>query len=531
MAFFSDTRYSALGSGGGSAGTRPLYIGIFQVCAFQSCTFRSQPLKRWLLMLLTVCALLGWVAPHAAATDTENVAGRTQAQAALTRLVDQLNEQRLLVFSAAHGNDRDQALRAITDSQRFDIAIDHHWIDFMAAQPAGEEHRQANRFHEALVAYRWERDTALRLSSTYYYTRAREHIDSHATPSYQHARDQLLALVELYAHGHAAELTPVRASINPFKEHSVLITALIVLALASLAAMPLIRSRRTVGAHSVGELGVLPQLFTHRVSSHNTTDTPEHKVPTHPVRAHSVRESIATPNSITHQTLRTLAQRLGAGLARLAGRNHKQLQSLNDIAARMTEVNQSLHDSVNQTREASQIVNQARELGEHGSEHNRQAMAKMDELGSSSERISGIISMIDEIAFQTNILALNASVEAARAGEQGRGFAVVASEVRSLAQRSADAAREIQILINQNSNIVKVSGGLVTESGQAMDNLLGNVRQVSELLAEMTASSRQQSETLEHIVTAIDRNQRGTHKNGDLLADIRQDAELLEEQL
>ena len=141
----------------------------------------------------------------------------------------------------------------------------------------------------------------------------------------------------------------------------------------------------------------------------------------------------------------------------------------------------------------------------------------MKELGNTSERITRIVSVIDNIAFQTNILALNASVEAARAGDQGRGFAVVAAEVRQLAQRSADAAREIQQLINLNSEVVTRSSGLVAESGSAMNAILDGTRKVSELMDEIAQASAEQTRTIDQTSDAVTHMDQAVQQNAILV--------------
>ncbi|MDE9590494.1 methyl-accepting chemotaxis protein, partial [Xenorhabdus bovienii] len=140
-------------------------------------------------------------------------------------------------------------------------------------------------------------------------------------------------------------------------------------------------------------------------------------------------------------------------------------------------------------RQASELAVSASQTASKGGELTTSVVATMDEIANSSKKISAIISVIDGIAFQTNILALNAAVEAARAGEQGRGFSVVAGEVRDLAQRSAEAAKEIKTLIDESVHRVNQGSELVNHAGQTMDELVSSVNRVTELMAEIAAAS------------------------------------------
>jgi len=165
-----------------------------------------------------------------------------------------------------------------------------------------------------------------------------------------------------------------------------------------------------------------------------------------------------------------------------------------------------------------------------GDEVGRQVVTTMSGISESSKKIADIIGTIDGIAFQTNILALNAAVEAARAGEQGRGFAVVASEVRNLAQRSANAAKEIKELITDSVNKVEAGTHLVDEAGQTMDEIVSSVKRVTDIMAEITAASQEQSSGIEQVNHAITQMDEVTQQNAALVEEAAAAAESMQEQ-
>ncbi|HLP97879.1 MAG TPA: methyl-accepting chemotaxis protein, partial [Sideroxyarcus sp.] len=181
-------------------------------------------------------------------------------------------------------------------------------------------------------------------------------------------------------------------------------------------------------------------------------------------------------------------------------------------------------------KQANQLAIGASDVAGKGGAVVGQVVTTMDSINESSRKIVDIISVIDGIAFQTNILALNAAVEAARAGEQGRGFAVVAGEVRNLAQRSAAAAKEIKTLIGDS--VEKVEGGskLVAQAGQTMEEIVTSIRRVTDIMSEITAASQEQSQGIEQVNTAITQMDEVTQQNAALVEEAAAAAESLEEQ-
>jgi len=196
----------------------------------------------------------------------------------------------------------------------------------------------------------------------------------------------------------------------------------------------------------------------------------------------------------------------------------------------MEEMTSTVKNNADNAAQANQLASAAREQAERGGSVVGAAVAAMGEINASSKRIADIISVIDEIAFQTNLLALNAAVEAARAGEQGRGFAVVASEVRNLASRSAEAAKEIKTLIQDSVGKVTEGTKLVDESGKALGEIVIRVKKVTDVMAEIASSSREQASGIEQVNKAITMMDDVTQQNAALVEEASAAAQALTEQ-
>ncbi|MDD2882404.1 MAG: methyl-accepting chemotaxis protein [Rhodoferax sp.] len=214
----------------------------------------------------------------------------------------------------------------------------------------------------------------------------------------------------------------------------------------------------------------------------------------------------------------------------LAQRTEQTSSNLQSTASSMDHLTQTVQLSADNARQASTLAATASTVAERGGAVVRQVVTTMEEINVSSRKIADIIGVIDSIAFQTNILALNAAVEAARAGEQGRGFAVVASEVRSLAQRSAEAAKEIKTLINTSVDKVASGTQLVSDAGVTMNDIVQSVRKVVDVIGEITAASGEQSDGISEINGAIGNLDQMTQQNAALVEQSAAAAESLRDQ-
>ncbi|MDX1756112.1 MAG: methyl-accepting chemotaxis protein [Marinobacter sp.] len=202
-------------------------------------------------------------------------------------------------------------------------------------------------------------------------------------------------------------------------------------------------------------------------------------------------------------TIQTASSEISQGNADLSSRTEQQASSLEETASSIEELTSTVRTNTDNAKQANVLAEQATNVATDGGDLIRQVVTNMESINESAQKISDIIGVIDGIAFQTNILALNAAVEAARAGEQGRGFAVVASEVRTLAQRSADAAKDIKQLISDS--VAKIEGGnaLVNKSGETMDEIVTSIKRVNDIMSEIAAASVEQASGIEEVNTAV----------------------------
>ncbi|MFC7462773.1 methyl-accepting chemotaxis protein [Hydrogenophaga defluvii] len=228
--------------------------------------------------------------------------------------------------------------------------------------------------------------------------------------------------------------------------------------------------------------------------------------------------------------LGTASSEIASGNHDLSARTESAASSLEETASSMEELTATVRQSADAAQQANQLASSAAAVAHKGGQVVGDVVTTMDEINQSSRRIADIISVIDGIAFQTNILALNAAVEAARAGEQGRGFAVVAGEVRSLAQRSAQAAREIKDLISNSVTKVQAGSELVQQAGSTMAEIVGSVQRVSDIIGEIRAATTEQSDGIEQINSAINQLDQMTQQNAALVEESAAAASSMMEQ-
>jgi methyl-accepting chemotaxis protein len=227
------------------------------------------------------------------------------------------------------------------------------------------------------------------------------------------------------------------------------------------------------------------------------------------------------------ESVATASTQIAHGNSDLSSRTEEQASALQETAATMEELGTTVRHNADSARQATQLAQGASTVAAHGGDVVSKVVATMGDINESSRKIGDIISVIDGIAFQTNILALNAAVEAARAGEQGRGFAVVAAEVRTLAQRSAEAAKEIKALIGRSMDQVEHGTTLVDQAGKTMGEIVSSIQRVNDIIAEISTASSEQSAGVQQVGQTINEMDRATQQNAALVEESAAAAESL----
>jgi methyl-accepting chemotaxis protein len=307
----------------------------------------------------------------------------------------------------------------------------------------------------------------------------------------------------------------------------------LVVALAMLVVAPstLLNSRSLVGPIGRARklaLAIAEGDLTQRVDDHGHDETGDLMRALERMRGQLLQVVGSLRDASTN--IGTASSQIASGNQDLSGRTEQTAANLQQAASSMEQLTGTVAHSADSAAQANQLASSAADVARRGGNVVAQVVSTMDDISASSKKIADIIGVIDGIAFQTNILALNAAVEAARAGEQGRGFAVVAAEVRSLAQRSAEAAKEIKALIGSSVDKVEAGSRLVGDAGSTMTEIVASVQRVADIIGEISAAAREQSSGIGQVNSAVADLDRMTQQNAALVEQSAAAAHSLEEQ-
>jgi methyl-accepting chemotaxis protein len=486
-------------------------------------------------VLLVAAGCVGLYAASRANDSLHTVyADRTVRLAQLADIERRMLDNQLEIFAAATAADASagQVSRHVAAVEANIAAITKAWGEYSATDLAPKESELAARFAKQRQAFAEQAlRPALQALSANDSPTARRVLAEKVGPLFEAPAATLYELVQLQIDVAKEENDAAVARYGVARAVAIA-TIVLGVALGSLIGVSMVRSlSRQLGGEPHEVLAVARAIASGDLSTPLSVPAhaPDSVVAGMAQMQQSLRGIVDTVRA-SSDSIATGSAQIAIGNSDLSQRTEEQASNLQQTAASMEQLSVTVKSNADTARQASQMAASASGVATKGGAVVTQVVSTMEEIADSSKKIGDIIGVIDGIAFQTNILALNAAVEAARAGDQGRGFAVVAGEVRALAQRAAQAAKEIKTLISASVEKVQAGSSLVADAGGTMDDIVNQVRRVTDLINEISAASSEQTTGLGQISDAVSQQDQVTQQNAALVEESAAAAESLKHQ-
>ena len=491
--------------------------------------------RLWFLITLlsALLAMIGFLGLYATSQANEGMRttfeDRTVPLKQLTDINYLLNRNRILVMDMLLNTDTANVQRRSKEIQENSALRLELWKQYMATQLTAEEEKLAKAFDERVTDY--TRNGVVAVTSAMQAGNMdaadkayRDGLSPRAPPM----QDAVTALVKLQIDVAQAEYNSAVARYQTMRTLSI-VAIVLGIAAAVVFGFFLIRNIAAALQHAMEVSSAVSNGNLSTTIRQNGSDEVAQVL----LALSAMQGNLAQIVTRVRQgsdSVSTASTEIAQGNQDLSARTEKQASALEETAASMEELASTVKQNADNARQANQLAQSASTVAVQGGEVVAQVVDTMHGISASSKKIADIISVIDGIAFQTNILALNAAVEAARAGEQGRGFAVVASEVRSLAGRSAEAAKEIKALINDSVSRVEQGSTQVEQAGATMSEVVASIRRVTDIMGEISAASTEQSQGVAQIGEAVQQMDQVTQQNAALVEEMAAAASSLRSQ-